>query len=61
MCPKSKETFQKVADSFKNKADKEWAKAKDPDRSDEAGKHYNNAKTAYNTMHKALDSAKKSK
>ena len=59
MSPKSKETMEKVAEAAKKRADKAWAKAKDPNNSNVAGKHYNNAKKAYDTMHKAQDAAKK--
>ncbi|WP_185150177.1 hypothetical protein [Fundicoccus ignavus] len=46
---KSKETYENVAKTFKNKADREWAKAKN----DEGGHHYNNAKSYYETVKKA--------
>lgn len=60
MCPKSKETYEKVAEAAKRRGDKEWAKAKDPDRRDN-GPHYQKAREHYNTMKKALESAKKAK
>jgi len=50
---KSKETYQKVAETFKKKADKSWAKAKN----DEGGHHYGNAKRNYETAKKAQDKA----
>jgi len=46
---KSKETYQKVAETFKNKGDKEWAKAKN----NEGDHHYAAAKKAYDTSEKA--------
>ena len=46
---KSKETYEKVAETFKKKGDKEWAKAKNG----EGGHHYENAKKAYETAKKA--------
>lgn len=46
---KSKETYGKVADTFKKKGDKEWAKAK----AGEGGQHYENARKAYDTAEKA--------
>lgn len=46
---KSKETYENVAKTFKKKADREWAKAKN----DEGGHHYNNAKSYYETAKKA--------
>lgn len=46
---KSKETYENVAKTFKKKADREWAKAKN----DEGGHHYNNAKSYYETVKKA--------
>ena len=46
---KTKETYEKVAETFKKKADKEWAKAK----SGEGGHHYDTAKKYYDTVEKA--------
>lgn len=54
---KSKETFEKVADFFTQKGQKEWAKAKNG----EGGHHFSNAKSAFDTAAKAKDSAKKAK
>ena len=51
---KSKETFEKVADFFQKRGDKEWAKAKNG----EGGYHYNNAKQNYDSAQKAKDAAK---
>ena len=50
---KSKETYEKVADTFKKKGDKEWAKAK----SGEGGHHYDNARRNYETAKKAQSKA----
>jgi len=52
---KSKETYQKVAETFKKKGDKEWAKAKN----DEGGQHYEKARKAYATAKRATDAANK--
>lgn len=49
---KSKETYEKVAEFFKNRAQKEWAKAKNG----EGGYHYNNARENYKTAEKAKKS-----
>ena len=50
---KSKETYLKVAETFKKKADKEWAMAKSGD----GGHHYDNAKRGYATAEKARKKA----
>ena len=50
---KTKETYEKVADTFKKKGDKEWAKAKSGD----GGHHYDNAKRNYETAKKAQEKA----
>lgn len=50
---KSKETYKKVAETFKKKADREWAKAKN----DEGGHHYKNAQSYYETVKKAQEKA----
>jgi hypothetical protein len=50
---KSKETYQKVADTFQKKGDKEWAMAKSGD----GGYHYDNAKHDYSTAEKARKKA----
>lgn len=52
---KSKETFEKAAEFFKKRADREYAQGKN----DEGGFHFNNAKKNYETVMKALNSAKK--
>jgi len=46
---KTKETYQKTADTFKKKGDREWAKAK----SGGGGHHYDNAKQNYDTAKKS--------
>jgi len=50
---KSKETYQKVANTFTKRGDKEWAKAKNG----EGGEHYQNARQNYATAKKAQDKA----
>ncbi len=60
MCAKSKSAYEKAAAAAKARGDKEWAKAKDPDRSDN-GPHFQKAREHYSTMKKALESAKKAK
>lgn len=50
---KSKGTYQKVAETFKKKGDKEWAKAKNC----EGGHHYENAKKNYDTAQSAQEKA----
>lgn len=54
---KSRETYEKVADTFEKKGDKEWAKAK----AGEGGHHFENARRNYATAEKAREAAKKSK
>lgn len=54
---KSKQTFEKVAKFFNEKGQKEWAKAKNG----EGGHHFSNAKKAFDTAGKAMDSSKKAK
>lgn len=51
---KSKETYKKVADTFQEKGDKAWAKAKNGE-----GDHlYSTARSAYNTAEKARKKSK---
>lgn len=61
---KSAKTFEKVADTFQKKGDKHYAKgcaaAKAGDK-DTANQEHAAAKTCYNTMEKAKESAKKAK
>lgn len=54
---KSKETFEKVAQFFTEKGQKEWAKAKNG----EGGHHFSNAKKAFDTAKAATESSKKAK
>lgn len=51
---KNKETYKKVAEFFKDRAKKEWAKAKNG----EGDYHYNNARENYKTAEKAKNSGK---
>mgnify|MGYP001216262593 FL=1 len=46
---KSKETYEKVAETFKKKADKAWAKGKN----DEGGHNFEVARKFYGTVDKA--------
>lgn len=55
---KSKETYLKVAETWKKKADKEWAKAKNnPDE----GFRYKLARDGYRIAENARNAAKKTK
>ena len=51
---KSKETYKKVAETFKKKGDKAWAKAKNG----EGDHHYGYAKKSYETARKAEEKSK---
>jgi len=51
---KSKETYEKVAETFQKKGDRHWAEAK----SGKGDHHYGLAKSAYNTASKAREQAK---
>jgi len=51
---KSKETYNKVAETFKKKGDREWAKAKNG----QGDHHYANARKAYATAEKARKKSK---
>jgi len=58
---KSKETFLKVAKTFKTKGDKLWAKAKDAESNgDNVGTLFQQARDAYSTAEKAEESARNS-
>lgn len=52
---KSKETFEKVAETFEKKGAKDWAKAKNG----EGGFYYESARRNFSTADKARESAKK--
>ncbi|SNT19250.1 hypothetical protein SAMN05446037_105011 [Anaerovirgula multivorans] len=51
---KSKETYGKVAETFKKKGDKAWAKAKNG----EGDHHYESARKSYETARKAEEKSK---
>lgn len=54
---KSKETYEKVAETFEKKAAREWAKAKNG----EGGHHYQSSRDSYSTAQKAREAAQNTK